>query len=435
MKVKLTERNADSLRAPKKSGQKSGGVNAYYRDTEVQGFALRVGASGARFWIIEYSLGKRQRTYVIGKRELYTADAARTEAKKLLGDVAKGIDPAQSKRAAVAAQAERDGTVTFTELYDLWLAEVGVNKKSAANDRSSRKKFASLENMKASDITTAHIEAVLAGLVKGNKPIAANRALALVKTVCRWGVRKHHLDSDPAKDIKKPAAESERVVFISRAELDKLYGALDAHPDTAGANAIKLLVWTGCRKREVIGARWDQFDLERGLFQKGVTKSGREVFIPLDPLALDLLREMKRAATSEWLFPSRTKKDISRDDVRRVWYAARAAIGRGELHVHDIRHFYSTALLEAGAAPHLIAPMLGHRTTAMTQRYAHIHADHLIAERAKLTLSIGPAAPKRIAPPAKRGSHRKARRRRDEEAKSDSAKVVHAVARRGAAGV
>ena len=103
MKVKLTERNADTLSAPKTGGQKSGGVNAYYRDTEVRGFALRVGATGTRTWIVEYSTHGRQRSHVIGKRELFTADAARAEARKLLGDVA----PPAPKRIAPPAKLGR----------------------------------------------------------------------------------------------------------------------------------------------------------------------------------------------------------------------------------------------------------------------------------------------------------------------------------------
>jgi hypothetical protein len=46
MKVKLTERNADSLLAPKKRGEKAGGVNAYYRDIEVTGMCCNFGGGG-----------------------------------------------------------------------------------------------------------------------------------------------------------------------------------------------------------------------------------------------------------------------------------------------------------------------------------------------------------------------------------------------------
>ena len=407
MKTKLTERNADTLSAPKTGGRKSGGVNSYYRDIEVTGFALRVGAGGARFWIIEYTLGKRQRTYVIGKRELYTVAAARTKAKELLGGVAQGIDPAESRREAVAAQTGREGAPTFRELYDKWLAEVGIHKKSASHDRSSRKKFANFENKRAREITSGQIEAVLAGL--RDTPIAANRALALIKTVCRWGERKHHLEYDPAKGIERPHKENQREWYLSRTELDELYYALDAHEDKVGANAIKLLVWTGARLREVLHAKWHQFDFERGRFSKGETKSGSKVTIPLDAPALDLLREMKRTATSEWVFPSRTKPTVPRWDVDNVWHPVRKALAAvraelGDMHIHDLRHVYATALLVSGASEASIAPLLGHKSTAMTKRYAHTSPDYLAAERAKLTRALAPPAPKRIAPPtSKRG--------------------------------
>jgi hypothetical protein len=98
---------------------------------------------------------------VIGRRELFTADAARAEARKLLGDVARGIDPLERKRAAAEESAERERALTFRELYDQWLAEVGTHKKSARCDRSTSKKFASIENKKAREITTGQIEGIL----------------------------------------------------------------------------------------------------------------------------------------------------------------------------------------------------------------------------------------------------------------------------------
>jgi integrase len=294
---------------------------------------------------------------------------------------------------AAEASAERERALTFGELYDKWLAEVGAHKKSARCDRSTSKKFTGIENRKAREITTGQIESILAGL--RDKPVMANRTLALLRTVLRFGVRCGVLESDPTAHIRK-RPESQRIVPLPpRAELDKLYAALDAHPDQSGANAIKLLFWTGSRLREVLNAKWDQFDLERGEFHKRETKTG-PVIIPLDPLALDLLRKMKKTATSEFLFPSRVKGK-PRYDVREVWDAARTAIGRSELHVHDLRHFYASALLNEGAPLHLIAPLLGHRSSQITARYAHLRVETLRAERQRLTLAIAPPAPKRIA--------------------------------------
>ena len=420
MKVKkLTNRNADSLKPPKgltESGKPK--LTAYYRDAELRGFALRVSAAGGRTWVVEYSLHGRQFSHVIGKRELFTADAARNEARKLLGDVARDSNPLSEKQKGKDADAERRAAATFGELYDQWLEEGGKygaggkTKKSASNDASARKKFADLENKKAREITTGQIESILDGVKKAT-PIAANRALALIKTVCRFGVDKKVLETDPTQTIKKPSAENEREARLTRAELDVLFNALEAHPDRLGANAIKLLVWTGARMREVLWARWSQYDLEHGYLYKGVTKSGKRHSIALDPFALDLLREMKREATSEFVFPSRPKPTGPRWDLDSVWHPVRKVLAQEverkeieDMTVHDLRHVYATALLEGGASKEAIAPLLGHATTSLVRRYAHTSPDYLATERAKASSLLAPPAPKLLAPPTTRASKR-----------------------------
>jgi site-specific recombinase XerD len=95
--------------------------------------------------------------------------------------------------------------------------------------------------------------------------------------------------------------------------------------------------------------------------------------------------------------------------VDNVWHPVRKALAAvraelGDMHIHDLRHVYATALLVSGASEASIAPLLGHKSTAMTKRYAHTSPDYLAAERAKLTRALAPPAPKRIAPPtSKRG--------------------------------
>jgi integrase len=421
MRLKLTNRNALALKAPKKGDR-------YYRDTEIKGLALRVGASGQRAWVLEYTIPKRklpstgdaradgknpQRRYVIGRLSEYTVETARDEATELRRKVSKlGQDPRAAEK---AEQAERESkaaadkrALTFTQLYDLWHTAKGEERKSAANDRSSRKKFTSLENVRARDVTAGQIEAILTGLK--DTPIAANRALALIKTVFRFGVRKHHLESDPTKDIERPHDEAYRIVPPpSATELIEFKRALAAHPDQEGANAIRLVFWTGSRLREVLWAKWSAFDLERSEFYKHDTKTG-PVIIPINRLAHGLLCEMKRTAASDkWVFPSRARKDRPRWDVDNVWHPVRDAlialnINRDGMHLHDLRHWYAALLRSKGMKVQDIAPLLGHKTSAITERYAPLQVDTLRNEMEQVVLAIEPPAPKQIAPPAsKRG--------------------------------
>ena len=95
-------------------------------------------------------------------------------------------------------------------------------------------------------------------------------------------------------------------MHTTRGELDRLYAVLEQHRNRAAVNAVKLLVWTGSRLGEVLGARWGEFDLARRQWHKPAErlKQKRASTIPLNPLALKLLREMHAARSGELLFPS-----------------------------------------------------------------------------------------------------------------------------------
>jgi integrase len=140
-------------------------------------------------------------------------------------------------------------------------------------------------------------------------------------------------------------------------------------------------VWTGARKREVLGAMWDEFDLDRGTWMRPAarTKQKQSSAIPLNPLALKLLQEMRAAAPDEtFLFSSPVIGDEARRDVKNLWTAIRKTIGI-DLRVHDLRHVFATTALEAGVPLITIAPLLGHSSTVMTARYAHL-SDRMLRE-------------------------------------------------------
>jgi integrase len=206
----------------------------------------------------------------------------------------------------------------------------------------------------------------------------ANRAYTLLTTLMHYAIKHGYRMDTPCASIER-YPEHSRVVHLTREQLDRLYAALEAHPNREAVNAIKLLVWTGARKSEVLGARWIEFDFERGIWMRPAVrlKQNTSSTIPLNPLALKLLAEMRAASPkAEFLFPSPVEKDRARIDVRNLWAATRKATGLG-LRMHDLRHVFATAALEGGVPLDAIAPLLGHSSTVMTRTYAHWSADAL----------------------------------------------------------
>jgi len=181
MQGKITKRAIDGLAA-------TGGAEAFLWDTEVKGFGGRARKGGGKSYILHYRIGGGRaaalRKLTIGKHgSPWTPETARGEAKRLLGEVAVGRDPAKAR------QADRKA-LTFNELIDLYLAE-GVSQKKASTLRVDRGRFEHhlrplLGKLRIDRITRADVErmrdAVAAGKTAGKiEPGEKRRSGTLAK--------------------------------------------------------------------------------------------------------------------------------------------------------------------------------------------------------------------------------------------------------------
>ena len=181
MQGKITKRAIDGLAA-------TGGAEAFLWDTEVKGFGGRARKGGGKSYILHYRIGGGRaaalRKLTIGKHgSPWTPETARGEAKRLLGEVAVGRDPAKAR------QADRKA-LTFNELIDLYLAE-GVSHKKASTLRVDRGRFEHhlrplLGKLRIDRITRADVErmrdAVAAGKTAGKiEPGEKRRSGTLAK--------------------------------------------------------------------------------------------------------------------------------------------------------------------------------------------------------------------------------------------------------------
>jgi integrase len=222
----------------------------------------------------------------------------------------------------------------------------------------------------------------------------------------RWGWRA----DNPAKGIER-FHEDRRERFLSGEELNRLVDALNDHPNRRSANAVRLLLLTGARRGEVLGATWDHFDLGAGLWTKpsAHTKQKRAHRVPLSAPALALLVAM-RAETdatghrSPYLFPGDAPgKPLG--DIKNFWKSVCMRAGVEGVRLHDMRHQYASMLASAGLSLPIIGRLLGHTQAATTARYAHLFDDPLRAATERVGALVnnagkskGEAVPPRPAP-------------------------------------
>jgi integrase len=217
----------------------------------------------------------------------------------------------------------------------------------------------------------------------------ANRLVALLSKMFSLAVKWQMRPDNPCKGVERNP-EERRYRYLSGDELRRLTEALAAHSSPAAANAVRLLLLTGARRGEVLGAKWDEFDLEAGIWTKpsAHTKQKREHRVPLSAPARQLLAEIKaageqRAAEQKrgplpYIFPGRGG-DGPLAEIKKSWAALCKAADIKGVRIHDLRHTYASMLASAGLSLPVIGALLGHTQPGTTTRYAHLFDDPLRA--------------------------------------------------------
>ena len=154
------------------------------------------------------------------------------------------------------------------------------------------------------------------------------------------------------------------------------------------------MLLTGARRGEVLGATWDQFDLEEGVWTKAAsfTKQKKLHRVPLSAPARQLLAEIKargrsatrrgRSGTLAIRFPAQraARKGAGHlVEIKGPWAAICKAAQLSGVRVHDLRHSYASILASAGLSLPVIGALLGHTQPGTTARYAHLFDDPLRA--------------------------------------------------------
>jgi integrase len=377
-------------------------------DSEVKGFALRVTSGGAKAFIVDYRADGRQRRFTIGSYSDWSVQAARHVAKELKREVDLGRDPMGERHSERAAP-------TLNDLWARYQAEHLPRKaqRAQADERSIWEKIIlpRLGKLKLGAIDHAAIDALHHDIttIRGT-PVRANRTVETLRKAFNLAIRWNWCERNPASGVRRNP-EQPRNRYLNKNEIAGLVTALNQHSEPVSANAIKLLMLTGARAGEVLGATWTMFDLENGIWTKpsAHTKQRRLHRVPLNGPAIQLLIEMKEAAVqkarsdrvvmSPHVFPGSGGKPLT--DIKRSWASVCLKAGlceqvrkkgrdgkamkgkdgkpvmimRPNVRLHDLRHSFASILVSSGASLSLIGQMLGHTQVQTTQRYAHLFDD------------------------------------------------------------
>lgn len=400
---RITKRLADTL--------KPDGREFTVWDDRLTGFGVRVRPKGSKSYVVVYRAGAGRgapvRRYTIGAVGKITPESARTRARALLGAVAHGGDPANQKTT------ER-GTPTVAELAARFMAEHVRPKRKPGTaefyrDILDRIVTPAIGTTKADKLTRHQIGKLHSSL--SETPFQANRVLAVVGSMYAFAHRAGFVPEsiNPARNIEK-FKEAHRERFLTGEELVRLGSAIREAETTgipwavdesiptakhvpktkrstriapSAAAALRLLLFTGCRLREILHLRWEHVDMERGCLFLPDSKSGRKTVV-LNAPALAVLNALDRVGP--YVVPG-DDLEQPRHDLKRPWDAVTKRAGLSGVRLHDLRHTYASFGAGGGFGLPIIGRLLGHAQAATTARYAHLdndplrHASEAIAQR------------------------------------------------------
>jgi integrase len=385
--------------------------NSEIWDASVIGFGARRRSGTAVSFVLMYrNSDGRQRWLTIGKLgSPWTVETARDEAKRLLGDVAYGLDPAADRRA------KRDA-MTVGELCDQYLADGEAGRLIGRRGEPKKASTVSIDR----GMVAAHIKPLLGGrsvasisrrdvesfmhdiasgktarTAKG-KPRgvsriiggrgAATRTVGLLGSIFSFAINRGLIEASPVRGARR-FADGQRERRLNDAEYVALAKGLKAAQEAGvwppAIAALKFLTLTGWRSSEALSLRWRDVDLVRRVATLRDTKSGRSSR-PLSRAALDVTHEMRDDQTGQndpngLVFrSSRSAGPMAFKKIARSIFTLAELTG---VSPHTLRHSYASVAVDLGLSELTIASLLGHRKASVTSKYAP-HADATLLQAA-----------------------------------------------------
>jgi integrase len=340
-----------------------------YRELDGSGLYIRVKPDGNKSWQLRYKKPNGKWSWLgLGGYPEISGQLARKKAKELLDDVSRGENPIITKQERKLQELEQNNA-TFEILAREWL-DTKVNTWVA--DTMTRNKGALEKHVfpvfgKRLYTTIKPIEWMnhLKG-IQQSKGIyeQVNRVRAMCRDIYDFAKVTGRIDYNPLEGIQKylQQGKKENMAHVSEAELPTLIRAINNYPTMDVRMGLQLLAMLFCRPSELRGAKWDEFDLEQGLWNipEERMKKHREHVVPLPKQAIAILTELKTYETnSEYLFPSRSDKSKPKSDT--VFIMALRRMGfEGRQTPHGFRHIASTLLNNRGFDERHIEAALAH---------------------------------------------------------------------------
>jgi integrase len=354
--MRLTQRRIETLECPR------GRRDMMVFDDEQSGLGVRVTAGGGKSFLVQYRHAGGKRRVPLGSCSAISLASAREAARAVLGDVAKGRDPAaERKQAAQQAKARADReALTLGVLIDQWEADHLAERRPsyrAEATRALRLAFKPRLGKAAADLELGVVKREVQSVAAAGKLATARLTVAYGRACYGWAIGAGLLEANPFHGVRlSPVPSRDRV--LTDAELAAVWKA--AEGPGPYDSIVRLLILTGQRREEVAGITWREVaeDLSAWTISANRAKNGVAHIVPLSPQAQAILRTTPRhGGGADSVFHGRhgpfngfgkAKVALDKASAVKAW------------RLHDLRRTMATGLQRLGVRLEVTEAVLNH---------------------------------------------------------------------------
>lgn len=341
------------------------------------GLKAQVYSSGrVVFYTRYYYQGQRPRKQH-GELGEITLDRVRQAHILTLQQLSSGQNPQQTNQKAVAR--------TFGELFENHYVPQcrARDKRSLKSDMSRYEHWLkpAFGNLPLADISnTAVSELVMSMREHGLAPSTINKVVSTLTACLNVAVDMDILTKSPVK-FKPLRVNNRRTEFMTVKELSAFIATAKAceSDEFVGARLLMLLALTGARLGEGLAARWEDMNIETGVWRLPTQKSGKPGLIHLSTAACEVVAELASVRANEFVVPGvRGNSQLSRPIKLFKRICHRAGLGE-RWRIHDLRHGWISAGIFAGVPIEIVSQAARHSSPNVTRIYSHPYLESLVA--------------------------------------------------------
>ena len=355
-----------------------------YKLADEKGMRLLIHPNGSKYWQLKYRFSGKEKLLSLGVYPEVSLKEARDKRDAARKQMQEGLDPSHEKKLSKltkALSAENSFENIAREWHQKQAARLTERHSEYVLRRLSADIFPHIGFRPINQITAPELLATIHKIEKRGALDIAHRALQTTSQVFRYAIATGRAERDVAADLRGSLTTRKKQNYsrFEEKELPEFLQKLETyHPGTQTYLALKFIMLTFVRTKELRGAEWEEFDFKAAEWRIPAErmKMREKHIVPLSKQALQILKEVRALHNNpKFVFPSSVSPHKMMSE-NTMLYAMHHMGYKSKSTVHGFRGTASTILNENKFRPDVIERQLAHGERNKV-RASYNHAQYL----------------------------------------------------------